>query len=92
MTVVIQQASRAKFATPPEVTYSRKVVCVAGAIINYHGKPEIVVQDPSQIVIVGDAPPPASGSATNANQQTPPAASATTPSTTQKAPTATSSQ
>ena len=76
MTILIQAANRAKFPTPPEVMYSQKVVCVAGAIIDYHGKPEIVVQDPSQIVIMGDVPPTASATATNASPQAPPATSA----------------
>jgi hypothetical protein len=87
MTVLIAAANRAKFPTPPETMYSQKIICVAGAIIEYRGKPEIVVQDPAQIVIVGDAPAPASGTATNAAPATPPAASATTPDTNQKAPT-----
>jgi hypothetical protein len=88
MTILIQAANRAKFPTPPELMYSQKVVCVAGPIIDYHGKPEIVVQDPSQIVIMGDAQPPASATATNANPQAEPAASGTTPDTNQKPPTA----
>jgi len=87
MTVLIQAPSRPKFPTPPELMYSQKVVCVAGPIINYHGKPEIVVQDPSQIVIMGEAPPPASATATNANPQAAPAASGTTSDTNAKPPT-----
>jgi hypothetical protein len=87
MTVLIQAPNRTKFATPPELMYSQKVVCVAGPIINYHGKPEIVVQDPSQIVIMGDAPPLASATATNANPQTAPAPSGTTSDTNSRPPT-----
>jgi hypothetical protein len=87
LTVLIGGTNRVKFASPPETMYDKKVVCVTGAIIEYHGKPEIVVQDPSQIVIEGEAPPTASGTATNANPETPPAASATTSDTSQKAPT-----
>jgi hypothetical protein len=85
MTVLIQPANRSKFPTPPELMYSQKVVCVAGPIITYHGKPEIVVQDPSQIVIMGDAPPPpASATATNVNPQAAPAAGGTTSDTNPK--------
>jgi len=87
MTILVQAANRPKFPTPPELMYSQKVVCVAGPIINYHGKPEIVVQDPSQIVIMGDAPPLASATATNANPQAAPAASGTTSDTNSKPPT-----
>jgi hypothetical protein len=89
LTVLIGGANRAKFTTPPETLFDQKIVCVTGVIIEYRGKPEIVVQDPSQIVIEGEAPTTASGTATNANPETPPATSATTPNTSQKAPTAT---
>lgn len=87
LTVLIGGANRAKFTTPPETLYNQKIVCVTGAIIEYRGKPEIVVQDPSQIVIEGEAPTAASGTTTNANPVTPPAATATTSDASQKAPT-----
>jgi DNA/RNA endonuclease YhcR with UshA esterase domain len=50
-TVVIFESDRAKFKDPPESWFDGKTVCVSGAIIDYKGKPEIVVHDPSQIVI-----------------------------------------
>jgi DNA/RNA endonuclease YhcR with UshA esterase domain len=49
--VVIEGPNRAKFKKPPEVLFNGKTVCVTGAIIEYRGKPEIVVENPSQIVI-----------------------------------------
>jgi micrococcal nuclease len=50
-TVVIPEASRAKFKQPPEILFKGQIVCVTGLIIDYRGKPEIVVENPSQIVI-----------------------------------------
>jgi hypothetical protein len=49
--VVIEGANRAKFKSPPDVLFNGKTVCVTGSIVNYHGKPEIIVEDPSQIVV-----------------------------------------
>jgi micrococcal nuclease len=57
--VMIPNASRAKFSEPPEKLFKGKIVCVTGAIIDYRGKPEIVVDDPSQIVIQEPAAAPA---------------------------------
>jgi micrococcal nuclease len=72
-TAVIFEEDRAKFQTPPETLFDGKHVCVTGAIIDYRGKPEIVVHDPSQIVIqesTGAKPtvqssPPTGGGATS---------------------------
>ena len=50
-TVVIPEASRARFKQIPEALFRGKTVCVTGPIIDYRGKPEIVVEDPSQIAI-----------------------------------------
>ena len=49
--VVIFESNRAKFKSPPEMLFSGKTVCVTGQIVEYRGKTEIVVQDPSQIVL-----------------------------------------
>lgn len=53
LTVMIAGPNRAKFSRPPEVLFSGKTVCVTGRIVDYRGKPEIVVENPSQIVIQG---------------------------------------
>jgi DNA/RNA endonuclease YhcR with UshA esterase domain len=55
-TVVIWGSDRAKFATPPEKAFDGKTVRVTGKITEYRGTPEIVVHDPSQIVIEGSSP------------------------------------
>jgi hypothetical protein len=47
-TVVIFGADRAKFGTP-ETTLKDKRICVTGKIQEYHGVPEIIVNDPSQL-------------------------------------------
>ena len=49
--VMIEGANRAKFNSPPDVLFNGKNICVTGSIVNYRGKPEIVVEDPSQIVV-----------------------------------------
>jgi DNA/RNA endonuclease YhcR with UshA esterase domain len=49
--VTIPGPSRAGFKEPPEVVFNGKTVCVTGLIVEHHGKPGIVVENPSQIVI-----------------------------------------
>jgi DNA/RNA endonuclease YhcR with UshA esterase domain len=51
LAVMIEGANRTKFKSLPEALFNGKTICVTGAIINYRGKPEIVVEDPSQIVV-----------------------------------------
>ena len=47
-TAVIYGDHRSKFGTP-ETSLRGKHVCVTGQISDYHGKPEIVLTDPSQL-------------------------------------------
>jgi DNA/RNA endonuclease YhcR with UshA esterase domain len=47
-TVVIFGSDRSKFGTP-ETSLRGKRICVTGKISDYHGKPEIVLTDPSQL-------------------------------------------
>jgi hypothetical protein len=47
-TAVIYGDNRAKFGTP-ETSLRGKRICVTGKIGEYHGKPEIVLTDPSQL-------------------------------------------
>jgi micrococcal nuclease len=49
LTLVIRGAARKKFKTPPEDTFKGKKVCITGQIIDYKGKPEIVITDSEQI-------------------------------------------
>jgi DNA/RNA endonuclease YhcR with UshA esterase domain len=47
-TAVIFGDDRAKFGTP-EKSLQGKRICVTGGIRLYHGKPEIILNDPSQL-------------------------------------------
>jgi len=49
LTIVIKGEDRSKFKNKPEDDYKQKNICVTGTIIDFKGKPEIVVTDPSQI-------------------------------------------
>jgi micrococcal nuclease len=49
LTLVIKGDDRKKFKTAPEDTFKGKKVCVTGKIIDYKGKPEIMITDPDQI-------------------------------------------
>lgn len=49
-TVVIWGSNRSRFGTPPEQLFDGKSICVTGRIDTYRGKPQIVVEDPAQIV------------------------------------------
>jgi hypothetical protein len=47
-TAVEYGENRAKFGTP-KTSLRGKRICVTGKISEYHGKPEIVLTDPSQL-------------------------------------------
>lgn len=49
LTLIIKGDDRKKFKTAPEETFKGKKVCITGQIIDYKGKPEIVITDVSQI-------------------------------------------
>ena len=51
-TIVIWGTDRSKFPEPPEDYYMGKKICVKGMIKSFRGKPEIIVNDPSQITIM----------------------------------------
>lgn len=53
-TIVIWGSERSKFKSPPEILFKGKNVCVTGTIDTYRGKPQIIVRDPSQIVVKTD--------------------------------------
>jgi len=48
---MINGKDRSKFPVVPEDAFKDKNICVTGKVIQYKGKPEIVVDDPSQITI-----------------------------------------
>ncbi|RZK60455.1 MAG: hypothetical protein EOO91_01430 [Pedobacter sp.] len=51
LTVVIYKADLAKF-TEPEKTYLNKKVCVTGKLVLYNEKPQIVLTEAKQIVLL----------------------------------------
>jgi len=54
LTVVIWGSDRSRFPKPPENLFDGKSICVTGEIVSYRGKPEIVVDDPAQIVVTSE--------------------------------------
>jgi hypothetical protein len=51
LSVVIKGKNRSKFDVSPEIAFKDKTICVTGVIIDYNGKPEIIVTDPEQIKV-----------------------------------------
>lgn len=49
LTVVIKGEDRAKFNAKPEEYYKGREVTVTGKLIDYHGKPEIIVGSPDDL-------------------------------------------
>ncbi|MCK4659194.1 MAG: endonuclease/exonuclease/phosphatase family protein [Phycisphaerae bacterium] len=74
-TAVIKRKSYDLFPEPPENLYAGKMVRISGKIIEYNGKPEIIITSPDQIEIVDAAgvPTPAEPSTPQKPQQAPPA-------------------
>ena len=51
LTVVIFGDDRKNFNQAPEIMYDEKEICVTGEIKEFKGKPEIIVDNPDEIVI-----------------------------------------
>lgn len=51
-TVVIWGSNRERFDGRPENIYDGKSICVTGKIVEHKGTPQIVVEDPDQMVIM----------------------------------------
>jgi hypothetical protein len=51
LTILINAKDRKNFAGKPEETYANKTVCVTGKLVDYKGKPEIVVTKDSELII-----------------------------------------
>ncbi|HVW13480.1 MAG TPA: hypothetical protein VHB54_06660 [Mucilaginibacter sp.] len=49
LTVVIKGDNKTKFHANPEEYYKGKGVCVTGKLIDYKGKPEIIVSSPDDL-------------------------------------------
>ncbi|WP_158827794.1 hypothetical protein [Mucilaginibacter lacusdianchii] len=52
LTLLIKGDDRKKFTTAPETAFKGKKVTITGMVIDYKGKPEIVITEPEQIKIV----------------------------------------
>jgi len=63
-TVVVPSERYAKFSERPDLLYRGKHVRVAGKIVEFQGKPEIVLTGPEAIEIIADPTPPANPAAT----------------------------
>lgn len=57
-TVVIWEAARSRFETPPEETFEGRDVCVEGWIQRHRGTPQVVVEDPAQLTLPPDTASP----------------------------------
>jgi hypothetical protein len=49
LTLIIKGDDRKKFTTPPEEAFKDKKVCITGQIVDFKGKPEIIITEPGQI-------------------------------------------
>src|ERR1700712_2766513 len=49
LTLVIKGEDRKKFKTPPEEAFKGKKVCITGQVVDYKGKPEIMITEADQI-------------------------------------------
>jgi hypothetical protein len=57
-TAIVTESARPKFKVAPETAFNGKNVCVTGLITaSSRGKPQIMIEDPSQIHIDDSAPP-----------------------------------
>jgi micrococcal nuclease len=54
LTLVIKGEDRAKFTSKPDEYYKGRSVTVTGKLIDYHGKPEIVVDSPDDLKLTPD--------------------------------------
>lgn len=56
LTIMIPGADKSKFKGSPEVDYKGKTITVTGKVIDYKGKPEIIINDPAQLKLADTAP------------------------------------
>jgi DNA/RNA endonuclease YhcR with UshA esterase domain len=67
LTVVIPDQLRALYRFRPEEYFKGKKICAAGQITVYRDKPQIVIDDPSQIRLDQPVSPPANPTAESAS-------------------------
>ncbi len=53
-TVVIWGQNRFRFSSPPEELYRNRFVCATGAIAEYRGVPQVVINMPRQITVMDE--------------------------------------
>lgn len=51
LTLVIKGEDKKKFKSAPDEYFRGKDVCITGKIIDFKGKPEIIITDPEQIKV-----------------------------------------
>ena len=51
LTLVIKAEDRKKFSNSPDEFYKEKMVCITGKVIEFKGKPEIIITDPAQLKV-----------------------------------------
>ena len=51
LTLLIKGDDRKKFKAAPEDYFKGKKVCITGTVVDYKGKPEIVITEPEQIKV-----------------------------------------
>ncbi|WDF56747.1 hypothetical protein [Mucilaginibacter sp. KACC 22063] len=51
LTLVIKGDDRKKFSEDPEKLFKNKKVCITGKVIDFKGRPEIVITEASQITL-----------------------------------------
>jgi len=52
VTLVIREKDYSKFSKPPEMLYQNRTIRARGKVSQYDGKPQIVIEDPSQIDLI----------------------------------------
>ena len=52
LTLLIKGDDRKKFKDAPEDAFKDKAVCVTGTLVDYKGKPEIIITNPNDITII----------------------------------------
>lgn len=52
LNILIESSVRNKFSVKPEEAYRNKTIQVSGKLLNNNGKMQVVIIDPSQIVLV----------------------------------------
>ena len=52
LTIIVKAENYSKFSAPIEQLFKDQNVCISGTVEDYKGKPQIIVEDPDQILIL----------------------------------------